>query len=271
MWNKQLCLFNEVQIDVGFASKDTSCGGAKGMDGCRLRMVEERGASKASVPSASQRERVDRRVLRSRAAMVAAFEDLLAEKAYEDITVTDIARKADVDRKTFYKHFGSIDGLLAYVLDSHIDDIVENTHGLLACTGESEQGGFAVRIQVFFEMVNRAIMENISLKRRVFECVPFDLMFTCIKQSMYEELERYCMIPASVRSDQLDYYLSFVFGGILSAYRQWIMMGGDTPIENVSSAASALVARGLSSLEGFEPAESGLAPGAPRAVDELGA
>lgn len=120
-------------------------------------------------------------------------------------------------------------------------------------------------------MVNRAIMENISLKRRVFECVPFDLMFTCIKQSMYEELERYCMIPASVRSDQLDYYLSFVFGGILSAYRQWIMMGGDTPIENVSSAASALVASGLSSLEGFEPAESGLAPGAPCAVDELGA
>lgn len=131
------------------------------MDGCRLRMVEERGASKAPAPSASQCERVDRRVLRSRAAMVAAFEDLLAEKAYEDITVTDIARKADVDRKTFYKHFGSIDGLLAYVLDSHIDDIVENTHGLLACTGESEQGGFAVRTQVFFEMVNRAIMENI--------------------------------------------------------------------------------------------------------------
>lgn len=171
------------------------------MDGCRLRMVEERGASKASAPSTSQCERVDRRVLRSRAAMVAAFEDLLAEKAYEDITVTDIARKADVDRKTFYKHFGSIDGLLAYVLDSHIADIVENTHGLLACTGESEQSGFAVRIQVFFEMVNKAIMENISLKRRVFECVPFDLMFTCIKQSMYEELERYCMIPASVRSD----------------------------------------------------------------------
>ena len=110
------------------------------MDGCRLRMVEERGASKASAPSVSQCERVDRRVLRSRAAMVAAFEDLLAEKAYEDITVTDIARKADVDRKTFYKHFGSIDGLLAYVLDSHIDDIVENTHGLLACTGEGEQG-----------------------------------------------------------------------------------------------------------------------------------
>ncbi len=48
------------------------------------------------------------------------------------------------------------------------------------------------------------------------------------------------------------------------------MMGGEAPIENVSSAASALVARGLSSLEGFEPAESGRVPGVPRAVDELG-
>ncbi len=203
--------------------------------------------------------------------MVTAFESLLAEKAYEDITVTDIARKADVDRKTFYKHFGSIDGLLAYVLDSHVADIVENTLRLLACTGEGEQNGFAMRIQIFFEMVNRAIMENIALKRRVFECVPFDLMFTCIKQSMYEELERYCMIPASVRSDQLDYYLSFVFGGILSAYREWIMMGGDTPIESVSSAASALVARGLSSLEGIDALEGGRTPGVPRSADEPGA
>ena len=239
------------------------------MDGRHLRMVEERGVSKASAVPTSQCAHVDRRVARSRAAMVAAFEELLAEKPYEDITVTDIARKADVDRKTFYKHFGSIDGLLAYVLDSHIADIVENAHGLLACTGESEQRGFAVRIQVFFEMVNRAIMENFALKRRVFECVPFDLMFTCIKQSMYEELERYCVIPASIRSDQLDYYLSFVFGGILSAYRQWIMMGGDAPIESVSSAASALLARGLSSLEGFEPDDDPVTPGAPRAVDEL--
>ena len=92
MWNKQLCLFNEVQIDVGFASKDTSCGGAKGMDGCRLRMVEERGASKASAPSASQCERVDRRVLRSRAAMVAAFEDLLAAVSYTHLTLPTILR-----------------------------------------------------------------------------------------------------------------------------------------------------------------------------------
>lgn len=215
--------------------------------------ARERGVgSMPPTAGAPRHGRVDRRVARSRNAMATAFERLLTEKPYEDITVTDIAREADVDRKTFYKHFGSIDGLLVYLLDLTIEDIVENTHGLLACTDEVAQRGSGARIRVFFEMVNKAIKEKIALNRRIFECVPFDLMLTCIKQSMYEELERYCAIPASVRPDQLDYYLSFIFGGILSAYRQWIVMGGDEPIESVSSAASALVSRGLSSLKEFE-------------------
>lgn len=222
------------------------------MEGRQMDTLERGVGSISRTATNSRRGRVDRRVARSRNAMAAAFERLLTEKPYEDITVTDIARAADVDRKTFYKHFGSIDGLLAYLLDQAVEDVVEKTNGLLACTGEGAHRGSGARISVFFEMVNRAIKENIALKRRLFECVPFDLMLTCIKQSMYEELERCCAIPASVQPDQLDYYLSFVFGGILSAYRQWIVMGGDAPIESVSSVASELVARGLSSLEEFE-------------------
>ena len=61
-------------------------------------------------------KRTDKRVMRSRKVMIDAFEHLLRAKPYEDITVTDIAREADVDRKTFYKHFGS--------LDRHIAEIV---------------------------------------------------------------------------------------------------------------------------------------------------
>ena len=80
--------------------------------------------------------RTDKRVMRSRKVMIDAFEHLLRAKPYEDITVTDIAREADVDRKTFYKHFGSIDGLLAYILDRHIAEIVESTHALLFRDGE---------------------------------------------------------------------------------------------------------------------------------------
>ncbi|MFR3450687.1 MAG: hypothetical protein ACLTSX_02585 [Collinsella sp.] len=136
----------------------------------------------------------------------------------------------------------------------HIDrDRGEHARAALARTGKAfEQGGLAVRIARVFDDGERAAHgANISLQPpRVRGAFPFDLLLY-LRQGVHASRSSgaTARCRASVRSDQLDYYLSFVFGGILSAYRQWIMMGGDTPIENVSSAASALVARGLSALE----------------------
>ncbi|WP_241146221.1 TetR family transcriptional regulator [[Collinsella] massiliensis] len=48
--------------------------------------------------------RTDRRVLRSRRLIVAAFERLLETRPYERIGVSAIAQEADIDRKTFYQH-----------------------------------------------------------------------------------------------------------------------------------------------------------------------
>ena len=53
----------------------------------------------------SREQRVDRRVKRTRRIVEEAFQDLLREKKFRDITVQDIADRADVNRATFYAHF----------------------------------------------------------------------------------------------------------------------------------------------------------------------
>ena len=50
---------------------------------------------------ATSKPRLDRRIVRSRNAILSAFERLLMEKPLADITVSAIAREANVDRKTF--------------------------------------------------------------------------------------------------------------------------------------------------------------------------
>jgi len=47
----------------------------------------------------------DRRIARTRKHLQRAFMELLAEKAFEGVTIQDIADRADVNRATFYKHF----------------------------------------------------------------------------------------------------------------------------------------------------------------------
>jgi AcrR family transcriptional regulator len=65
-----------------------------------------------SVPKRSDVQRKDERVRRTRMRIGTAFVALLHRRAYGDIRVTDIARKAGVGRPTFYAHYATKDNLL---------------------------------------------------------------------------------------------------------------------------------------------------------------
>src|SRR5512138_787509 len=49
-------------------------------------------------------ERLDPRVKRTRSLILQAFNDLLAEKSFDSISVQDVTEKAQINRATFYKH-----------------------------------------------------------------------------------------------------------------------------------------------------------------------
>lgn len=59
---------------------------------------------------------------------------LIAEKPYDKITVSDITRRADLNRGTFYAHFDSVDQLMRQTMDdltekvsASIDPLVTNS------------------------------------------------------------------------------------------------------------------------------------------------
>jgi AcrR family transcriptional regulator len=59
-------------------------------------------------------ERIDPRVKRTRNLILRAFNELLAERGFEAITVQDIAERAEINRATFYAHFADKYALLDY-------------------------------------------------------------------------------------------------------------------------------------------------------------
>jgi AcrR family transcriptional regulator len=58
----------------------------------------------------------DRRVKRTRSAIVSAFNRLILERGYDALTPGHVAEAADVGRSTFYEHFRGLDGVLAETL-----------------------------------------------------------------------------------------------------------------------------------------------------------
>lgn len=54
----------------------------------------------------------DLRVQRTINSIYDAFEQLICEKDYQKITVTELARRAQVNKKTFYRYYPTLDDLL---------------------------------------------------------------------------------------------------------------------------------------------------------------
>ena len=74
----------------------------------------------------------DRRVARTEAAVIAAFERLLDERGYTRMTVQEILDAANVGRATFYAHFQGKEG----VMEAFVANVIEH----VAAPADAEPG-----------------------------------------------------------------------------------------------------------------------------------
>ena len=71
-----------------------------------------------------------RSALRSRKLIKESFIELLLEKPFDKITVTDIVSRADINRGTFYAHYSDINRLVLAIEDEIVDALCNLLLGL---------------------------------------------------------------------------------------------------------------------------------------------
>ncbi|WP_069838342.1 TetR/AcrR family transcriptional regulator [Bacillus sp. F56] len=81
-----------------------------------------------AVPGEREKDKpIDRRVVRTREALQQAFLDVLAEKQdYAGITISDITRKSNIRRATFYDHYASKEELLHTMIQQSCAEIIDH-------------------------------------------------------------------------------------------------------------------------------------------------
>lgn len=180
----------------------------------------------------------DRRVLRTKRAIKSAFAQLLTEKNINDITVSDIAALADINRKTFYNYYA---GVYA-VVDEIEDDTIRRFDALLT---EPDFEVNANRPYMIFkkltDIINRepvffryliAMDANVSLSTKMAEM---------LKARTKAILLKYLTVDES----RLDLMLEFMVTGSVSVYRQWYNSDRREPLENISDSINLLIFHGL--------------------------
>ncbi len=69
---------------------------------------------------------MDRRIGKSKQAIMGAFIKLMAEKDFEKITMNEIAEQANVNRGTVYLHYVDKFDLLNQCIETHLNQLFEN-------------------------------------------------------------------------------------------------------------------------------------------------
>ena len=98
----------------------------------------------------------DRRFRRNKALLQRAFLDAVVEHGYQGLTVSEITRRADLDRMTFYGHYETIDD----VFQEFVDDIEREISQAIAQEPNFDVGSL-------FSLLNTLMYREIAFFRHV--------------------------------------------------------------------------------------------------------
>ena len=157
----------------------------------------------------------DRRITKTKAAIREAFFSIIKEKDAPKVTVTEIAKRANIDRKTFYLHYDSTDAIMVEFYQDLINEF------LLIL----EKNDFFDRffdVSSLFQSLNLLIDQNIELYRHIAKMPSYFSFWedikNIIKSAAIETMEAKLNLP----KEELELYAEFYAAGVASAYLTWL-------------------------------------------------
>lgn len=170
----------------------------------------------------------DRRVVRTKRSIRSAFAELLSEKDYNDITVTDIAERADINRKTFYNYYRNTEDLVQEIENEAIrnfDTIMQDlkAHNILNSP------------ELIVTRISDAIEGNIDYFRDFLIISKNAALFNRIGDSLKKQV-RLNLADQNIMDPLKAEILSiYIISGALTVYREWLMGREQEPREELDA------------------------------------
>ncbi len=184
-------------------------------------------------------EKTDRRVLKTRRAIEEAFERLIADTDYDKITVSAIAREANINRKTFYLHYDSVDDLIDSLAKSYAEMTVQHAidEGLL----DKHPLDIAEISKFLGERYREARLLNPLFVRKLPTSHLIDAMQGPLEKLIAEERKAVGLKPI----ENLGYAVGLFLAGIFKVYESWYNSCDDVQFEKITRLVWFTLARGL--------------------------
>ncbi|MBQ9413968.1 MAG: TetR/AcrR family transcriptional regulator [Clostridia bacterium] len=188
----------------------------------------------------SPSKHTDRRVIKTKKAIRDAFVAMLSEKDINDITVKDIADRADINRKTFYNYYSGI----YQVMDEIENELVSRYELLLGEVDLKKDLRDPRMILAKLTMIDsdmeflRYILfadRNMTFLTKITDLLKDKTLIAFTKQ-----------IPLD--PEKADVMLTYLFSGMIAAYQNWFRSGRRQSIEELSQTISVIATTGINGM-----------------------
>lgn len=183
----------------------------------------------------------DRRIAKTKNAVQAAYFDILSEHKDRKITVAEIARRANIDRKTFYLHYESVEDIIKEFCKDKIIEYIEKKD-----LKSKLQQGFS--ILMLFEVMNGLIAENLEIMELISIQNENNYFFNLIKKMLIDALCGNFSSYFPFGDTELRVYSEFYISGIISVYRTWINNNVPLTVDKLAEMVTKVSLKGLESL-----------------------
>lgn len=157
---------------------------------------------------------MDRRVIKTREAIQRSYFELLKQKQGDRITVAEVTRNANIDRKTFYLHYTCIDDVWNNFFDEKIEELLE-------CLHRTDFLENPIHMKAFFAAMNEVFekdMDSIRVLPNSF------LQSFCDKVNdiLVEALINKYSERVTVSRERMKIYCEFLVSGMIRLYQEFL-------------------------------------------------
>ena len=183
----------------------------------------------------------DLRYRRTEAAILQAFDELLKGLDSKKITVSALAREADIDRKTFYLHYNSTEDIIREYAE-------EKTRELLARLTIKSFFSLSFDRKIFAKEVNSMLAEHLDFCKMVAGNPSLSFFWNEVQNVTVEILSEIYARHSKLPESDLRIQVSFFVAGAMYVYQRWLRDEIPCSMEELGDKVSQIAFTGVQSI-----------------------
>lgn len=183
-------------------------------------------------------KKTDRRVIKTKHAIFKAFVELLNEKDVNQITITDIAKKANINRKTFYNYYSDAYEVMEEIENLTVEAFINNM-------GTVEFTNMADFLTEIFIKFTETVNNDLQFFNLLFKTNNRSFLIVKIVEALKKYVQKRIEETNELDMRRFEVVSNFYLSGVLSVYMNWFMNNYDQSIEEISALLTELVLHGI--------------------------